>query len=149
MRFSRASQFTRARFTGPLAALLGGVSAPAYPSTSNFTRRSMSFADSEAWKNSTPNCFTRCAGTVIMNPSASWGSKWRPDHDSRYLNPRQHVRFHAGRDALARGGFALARPARNTRGRHRPIPHQQEEYRARSPDSRRTGHHARGPRRLG
>ena len=33
----------------------------------------MSLAENEAWKNSTPNCFTRCAGTVIMNRSASVG----------------------------------------------------------------------------
>src|SRR5512144_2271874 len=37
----------------------------------------MSLAEKEAWKNSTPNCFTRCAGTVIMNPSDCLAMRWR------------------------------------------------------------------------
>src|SRR4026207_177913 len=66
MRFSSASPFTRARLTRCLPFAGGSWSAPPYPSTSNFTSRSMSLAENDAWKNSTPNCFTRCAGTVII-----------------------------------------------------------------------------------
>src|SRR5262245_58340704 len=45
----------------------------------------MSLAENDAWKNSTPNCFTRCAGTVIMNPSASWGKVWPAGRNAQSL----------------------------------------------------------------
>src|SRR5262249_49305412 len=85
-------------FVGRLVAV--GGCAPVYPSTSNLTRRSMSFAENDAWKNSTPNCFTLCAGTVIMNPSASWGklspAGTQQSESTRRLNPCQHLPFSCG-----------------------------------------------------
>src|SRR5215470_19248795 len=56
----------------------------------------MSLAENDAWKNSTPNCFTRCAGTVIISRSASVGTFLQPGklrHSSRSLNPCQHAPF--------------------------------------------------------
>src|SRR5436309_4248390 len=96
MRFSSISQFTRARLVARLET--SGGSAPAYPSTSNFTRRSMSLAEKEAWKNSTPNCFTRCAGTVIITPHPPFRvERVRIGRSTRYsnrrINPCQHLPF--------------------------------------------------------
>src|SRR5262245_64463438 len=57
----------------------------------------MSLAENDAWKNSTPNCFTRCAGTVIIGRVRLRGDGvWGADelaNCSRCANPCQHVRF--------------------------------------------------------
>src|SRR5262245_43278734 len=51
----------------------------------------MSFAEKEAWKNSTPNCFTRCAGTVII--SFLHLSDELARYSNRWINPCQHLPF--------------------------------------------------------